>query len=747
MSVHTRVSPALAPAVGLLGLLFAACGGGKADNLGRGATAQQGLECERLGYPCAEADVAPEVAREGIRIGFAALDRFQEETGNRVLEWVRHQAGVVHAIGSGNVLRFRLKGGRPVWVASADALRQAPPARSGAASNPPLPEAAPVRAIGGPVDPLPPRAPGPARTGASASRRSRLSRLTLPVVFALEPVGRDRDQDNEVTDRDHRRALVLDPFRWQWTRLGTSDKYHEGQDVTRMLEATPGFRAVGAVDYRPDGAAGEDAFRGWDQYDVVHFSGHALRICEEDGFCYTVLFTGHTRSASAAAFDDSTLGPGRETAIFEVQDPDSGKILERRRNVALGRDWFTAAYAGKNLKRTLVFLNACGAVDAGRGFVPDFLTPLAGESTTIVGWDDFVPVLKAQTAALSFYQGMIADGLRAGDVMKQERQDNLDTALNSDGHTAHLRSGSGKAVGFSHARLRVREVVALYAPGGDRIVDGVQPIGILKGTPGDGKRDSLNVDLVVEGVEPQEQSQWSMDLVLNGRPIRRGVHLSPATKTGDHTYRVPLRNVPLGTDLKGGQRETLEAVAALPEGGDSRFKVEIEFLFADIAFSGTVSGGYKVRSSAGLKVGTGGTVHPDACSFYSILTSGSGDSLTVAGFVPPPLRTGIFPIGDTHGSSAVPVGTVVLDLVPSAARSGAASLWASGMPHMGSYSGSFEVTAVSPAAISGRFEAAIGFSGARSTITGEFALPLTNLAGFGRLAKDHPCAPDGTSGQ
>jgi len=551
-------------------LLLASCGAPGDADPGAGVM----LDCERHDYPCAAAHVAPEVAREGIRIGEAALDRFAEDGAEAALAWVRAQHGVAHAIGDDVALRFRLKGGRPVWVLTAAALGHGEPS-------------APER-VGARSPPVPGSGRGTLERMAAASLIPDLGPAASVWAALREVAGRDRNEDRKVSDRDFRRALVLDPFHWEWSRL-TSYDYREGIEITRLLEATPGYEG-GVVRYLRDHQAGEEAFKGWNTYDVVHFSGHGHRICEYDG-CFSMIFTGDTVS-SEGTFDDATLGLGRETGIFEIRDPWSGDRVIRKRHVALGADWFAEHYRGVTLDRTLVVLNGCETMNSAGAAVPDFLRPLLGSGgSTTVGWTEVVPGEPAQKAALSLYRQMSEHGLTAGEVMQRLEREKLTTAVNTEGKTARLRAGNRSGSAPRHARIRIREVVNILAPDGGPLTDGVPPPEVVGGSADDGRRDTLHVDLLVDGVLPEQLGRWSMALELNGRTLRSGIRLSERQKVGEHAYRVPVTNVPAGKDFKRERPDTLEAVVSLPEGGESRSTVVVRHAsgFWTLAVSGDIA--------------------------------------------------------------------------------------------------------------------------------------------------------------
>ena len=646
--------------LGLLSTWLAGCGRpGPTVDTATGVNDLQTLDCTRLGYPCTAAEVTPEVEREGIRVARAALRRLFEEPGLAALEWIRAQPGVVHAVGNDHVIRFRLAGGRPVWVLGEHRLEPLVPGVESAESSAMEfwgPESLTVT----PDAARPPPQPGPRRD-------FWLPSFSLFSTLHAQPVGDDRDQDGHVTDRDFRRALVLDPFRWQWTQHGTRHEYREGTTLVGMLKETRGFRD-GVVTYRPDEEANESQFRGWDSYDLVHYSGHSERICEEDGPCYTAIFTGDTRPIDQL---DDPADTARETGVMEYTDPATGARIEQR-HVGLSSDWFNRNYSN-TLDRTIVFVNGCGSVDpVGHGFVPDYLAPIvaSGDGTTIVGWDDYVPTLAAQAAALDFYEKLIATGLRAGDVFDR-MSTGIKAALNSDERTARLRVGSGQGAGVARAKARIREVVALHVPGGARLTDGPQPQEVLQGNADDGRDDTLSVDLIVHGVLPDEEHRWSLDLLLDDRPIQRDVRLSGQDKIGDYAYRVPLRNVSLERDLQPDSSETLMAVARLPEGGESRTKIDITVV-KEYARMGSGSGpsgaeidqalpieldkfhgyvypyGYRKAGNryVGAVDGVEGLVEPCVIRFPLLSSTTTGDAMAFAMNRSGPLAPGTYNIAD-----------------------------------------------------------------------------------------------------
>lgn len=205
-------------------LVLSACGGG---GNGTPAPAQptpsSALECERLAYPCDWSQVDAAIVAESNRLGgdvAARLDAGGDT--DAAVAWLKTQATLAEVQHDERSIRFRLPGGRGVWVLADEGRPLAP---AGAAA----PLAAPRK-----------QAQGVIRAGAT-----------------------------------QRKALVLSPFRWQHetfavdhvvARLAAIDGY----DITLRQNSSEDERTVWIDDYAS-----------FADYDVVHLSTHGAELCRD----------------------------------------------------------------------------------------------------------------------------------------------------------------------------------------------------------------------------------------------------------------------------------------------------------------------------------------------------------------------------------------------------------------------------------------------------------------------------------
>lgn len=200
------------------------------------------LDCEAGGYPCSLSEVPLDVLARGEQLADAATTMI--EGGASIADaqaYLQAQDGVVEVASSEVALRFRLDGGRDVWILLGDALAPA-------------------------LDSSPPDAS-----------------VTKPIVRAQHVVG-------ETPESKH--ALVLSPFKFQF------GSFDDGAAVAQVLAETRGY--AGNVTYlenatETSATVGISQFTGWDDYDVIHVTSHGSTICDQSN-CSAVIFTGDTYS-------------------------------------------------------------------------------------------------------------------------------------------------------------------------------------------------------------------------------------------------------------------------------------------------------------------------------------------------------------------------------------------------------------------------------------------------------------------
>ena len=122
----------------------------------------------------------------------------------------------------------------------------------------------------------------------------------------------------------------------------------------RAGEGTRGY--AGNVTYRENATktaatVGIQQFAGWDNYDVIHVSGHGAQVCDANR-CVATVLTGDIYSDAADLLQLTELG--LNTAHVRGTE---GKFL------ALSPDYFRKQYPA-GLDSKLIFFNACQTYSA-----------------------------------------------------------------------------------------------------------------------------------------------------------------------------------------------------------------------------------------------------------------------------------------------------------------------------------------------------------------------------------------------
>ena len=255
-----------------------ACGSPPADSLPAGSNVPtETLDCERDAYPCSLADVAPEVLERSRSLGKEASARLAE--GASVAEaagWLDGQASVVVVEHDEQALRFRLDGGRFVWVMTEE-----------------LPKPANAHDLGTPV------ARGLLMPGQERSFSAPRPRT------AERPSSVDAVVGHGIPLKS---AIVLAPFAFAaaWIPPGGAT------EAAQILEGARGYQH--RVTYLENatidaGTVSVDSFTELDSYDVVFIRSVGGNICPEGEGCHS--FVGaeavdpewHMTDAQAASLD------------------------------------------------------------------------------------------------------------------------------------------------------------------------------------------------------------------------------------------------------------------------------------------------------------------------------------------------------------------------------------------------------------------------------------------------------------
>lgn len=326
--------------------LLSACGGGGDDDPGPVAR-----ECGADGYPCSLDKVSRSVLERGEALAdelVALLGKGQSMAD--VLAFIRAQAGVVDAASSEVAIRFRLAGGRDVFIFQPAAL-------------------SPVTASGARV------------TAANRPAREAPREVTREVAKLVA---------GESTDT--KRALVLSPFKYFFA------PDDDGAPVAQLLENTRGY--AGNVTYlenatETSATVGIQQFAGWQAFDVIHVTSHGARVCDVNR-CTSVILSGDIYSNAEDLLKITEAGVN--TARVAGSD---AKLL------TLSPEFFKQKYPA-GLDRKIIFFNACQTYGEAGSALSDVLL---GQQSVFLGWTDVVENDAARNAALALFQNLSASGI------------------------------------------------------------------------------------------------------------------------------------------------------------------------------------------------------------------------------------------------------------------------------------------------------------------------------------------------
>ena len=635
--------------------LLAACGtpaGGGAGSVDDDPTPDpaptNGLECGAPDYPCANEDVAQSVVERGGALLDQAADRIAAgATVADTAAWLWGHDEVVEVDVGASALRFRLAGGRPLWY-----------------SELLMGEGA------GTVDDL-------ARTPAETWPRSG---TPANGVGRLDVVGDDVNDDGRLNQRDPRRALVLsvtyfEHLRWAQENPDEhidAEQVGGGHAIAALLRQHEAFQdpitgSALVTHLVNDGDAqpiGPQTFATFADYDVIYVATHGDTVCGDvpgrGRVCRSFLFSGQLLPSCSVP---PSLGSYLDCMRIHVRDVNQD-IVHTFYGLAISSDFLRTAYPN-GFDNMIVWLNACSLFhpDVPYGDTPhDFVELLRrGENSLVFGWTDLVDTQRASDAASVFFGLMASYGVRTAEAFKDDRVAAHDH-VNSAGRTTRLVR-FGRYVPPEHhlqplassprPDLRLREIVTVTDDEGVPLRDGASLTPFVDGVAGDGREDSLNLLLRIDGVLEHELRDFVIRLEFDRRPIGRPTVLADAEplQLDEYSYEATLEAVSLGLDLEPGRSYELEAIVDLPEGGDSRFAVDLvaaQGCWLDATIEGARNGRYEGPAGYELRPDGGDLIlHLDGWDFLmmdddpGILGGHSAFARITVGSA---LTTGVYPL-------------------------------------------------------------------------------------------------------
>ncbi len=518
---------------------LAACGAPSGGGPG-GSGVDGTLACERDGYPCSLAEVPQDVRDASWDALEGAYDALRDGSMSDVVASLEARSDVVELAYDDLFLRFRLDGGAPTFLYDVTGLSPA-------------------------VEP-------------SITETSVASSSTLA---PSEVVGRDRNGDGSVDNRDSKHALVLAPYKWQ---VATWDY---GGQLASNLGSLPPYG--GNVDYVENPAGGSqnlslDDWRSWYQYDFVYVTTHGRRLVN-DGTTYVLISSGVQADRSEAL-------PYVGAYAIGTVDRDAGQT-NRVIEYGLAADFFERTY-GDGLDDTIVVFSACETGAEGASVLAD---AIGGRDFVMFGWSEVVRADDAAFAARALLE-YLGRGLRSEEAMARLARDGLTVGTSrprADGSfrpapvfTRYAPSGGDQ---------RLLEVPTLLNEARDPLQDGTDLRGSLAGSAGDGEPDVLTVTTILAGIEAGTESDYELRFELDGTATPQRYGVTSANRLDDATLELEL-DVALGRDAPTDPVD-LMAILELPEGGESRYVADVTLGRAcgwTMSFSGPDNSGFYERS-------------------------------------------------------------------------------------------------------------------------------------------------------
>jgi hypothetical protein len=506
----------------LLTAMLAGCGGGGDDAVAdsgpsdssgpvadpppqsppEGPAIPAAMECGSAEFPCSFFEVSIDVLRRGEQLAEVVMGMLDGGIAiEAALAYLLTQPDLADCAGNSTAIRFRLKGGRDVFI-----LQPVTPEPTSAA------------------------AAAPAAMKASMPTNSQTQKVV---------VGSGADQ---------KRALVLSPFKYFFK------EFDDGAPVAERLESTRGY--AGNVTYRENATktaatVGIQQFAGWNNYDVIHVTGHGRQVCDANR-CVATILTGDIYSDAADLLQLTELGLNTAHVVGSED-----KFL------ALGADYFRNQYPS-GLDSKLIFFNACQTYSNADS---EFRDALMGPNSVFLGWTDAVESGPAKAAALALFLDLSNNGVTA-----QRAFDGLgDLKMNPHVFEGKQINAALKLDSNTSAELRIREVVRLerITGGGELLDNGTVNV---VGTANDGVVDLVPYQVLVEGIPESQQEAAVIQFTVDGHSSTPQT-VSAGERVGDTGWRLS-GQIPY-KDVAPDERVEMLATVQLPEGGTSSHRVTV----------------------------------------------------------------------------------------------------------------------------------------------------------------------------
>lgn len=549
------------------------------------------FECEAENYPCSWGDAEETVWPRSVALADQAAGVYAKDGLPATVAWLKAQAEIVSLRTGPEVAGFRLEGGRYMWVGAIP--NEPEPADEESAGNMLFNKQAPDRLT--PVTSLTARA-----------LVSSVLSLGVPSAFAYV-VGPDQNEDGKINQRDHKRALILAPF-----------KSSETEMVRSILESSR-FYAGRVEVFNEQTGVGWQKFLGWEAYDIIHVKTVGISTCEtnpelpnnalqddSDWDCQFVgLMSGDKTTTQGNAgtstpdkvLEEIGLDTFHITTMGTQADGTQGPVSKEIYTLVTP-DFFLKKYGSlypnefdvHPMDKKIVYLNAAYTDNGTPGFY-ERIFGLEESAGTLVVWEGPPDLKKMKEKARRMYKALVA-GHSTYEQGGDAKVEDLLAQLNSPEPIEYAESGSWI---LGHP-VRAREIVTIVDEEDQPLLDGMAfP---LDGTVNDGVPDAISsLRVKVEGLFPDRFDTAyypeipAVRIEVDNKVIGEILLVGEPTVDGD--VFLTFENLPLGFDLKPAGLHEIDAVMILPgirEQGESRYSVQLSTLDPDCQWSAEVLG-------------------------------------------------------------------------------------------------------------------------------------------------------------
>jgi hypothetical protein len=419
---------------------------------------------------------------------------------------IKAEPGVAELSADSDSIRFRLDGGRPIWVL---------PKPEGAATATADDRPSPAEAL---------RAPSAGSTSLAVRRGAQRS---APLAAPRRIVG---------TDPNAKKAVVLAPYAFVLDGGGAGD------DVAGILRRTRGY--ANHVTYLANDTAQAtnvqvNSFAHLAGNDVIFIDTPSGMICDDEqpDECHGVLAAQELYGSDAE----------KET----LHEQGLERIVWREGGDAIGLNgYFFWTYYPNGIDDALIFLGGADIDSA------DPIEYIIGSTSEIYWWDGKRDPAAAAEAMTS-YVARLADTGRATSSVYQEMKSQLKVG------DAQWNGATPKG---SKMAMRIREVVTILDPATGKPLQNGATIAV-DGELGDGQPDLVPFIVQVDGLSPGEEDHTTINVTIDDVSDFY-LPSNDAEKVAENTWQVGASFQ--HADLQEGQTLTIDALAQLAEEGISR---------------------------------------------------------------------------------------------------------------------------------------------------------------------------------